>query len=142
MTSPPPGDRHLQLYRTRWTPVELIVPVHELGKDQRRDRAPGGRPGQDRHVRMVGWVVVISTVVIRSVIMIMTSALTGPLMVVNGPDLDLDALEGVRHGHDQRTDLSPDVQQHRSLPGVGVLGVGHVLGVPGRLWKPPAGVPR
>src|SRR3954452_23515353 len=66
-------------------------------------------------------------------------------------DLDLVAHGGRWHRHHQGTELAADVEQHRALPGPGVLhlrrgsvslGAHETAAVPGAVWKPPPGSPR
>jgi hypothetical protein len=61
-------------------------------------------------------------------------------LAVDGPDLDLHAGHGLRHGDDQRAHVSADIEDDRALAGMRILrmrahnGSGHGDVVPGIVW--------
>jgi hypothetical protein len=91
-----------------------------------------GRPGHDGDVLQM-WlaarvcvvvVVIVVKVVVVMVIVVMViviDAMSVPMTVVRGladrPDLDLDSVQGGRHGDDEGADVAADVEQYRPLAG-------------------------
>ena len=88
----------------------------------------GHRPLDDRDMGEVP--VVVRVAVVVPWVVPVGMAVRHP----HGTDLHLGVDHRARHRHDEGTDVVPDVEQDRALPGEGVLGGAHTAAVPGSVW--------